>query len=661
MAVARLGSRLSSQTRTFIVLVVVVGLMLLAFDWTPNLLFIGLVQGLIVSVLAMGIVLVYRSSRIINFAIGDLGVPAAAILGVLVAKGNWPYWPALIFSLLVGTASGTVVELAVIRRLFKAPRVIVLVATIGVAEFARAVALVPALGFQNGELQASYPTPMSSSWHLGSVTIQGSQLLVLIVVPLITVVLWWLLGHTAFGESVRASATNADLARLTGISPKMMSTAIWTITGFLSAVAVILYATTTTGSAQLVAIGPETLLLGLTAALIGEMTSFPLAVAGAISVGLLYQILFYNYTNTQGLVQFVLFLVVLVLVARMRRADETGGESFSFAPRVPPIPERLRRIWWVRRMPQMIACAAVIAAVAIPYIIRQSEHHETYAIILATAVAAISVTVLTGWAGQLSLGQAAFAGIGGLTAAALVRGLTINIGWHAQRLAKGSLRPIELWCALALLIVAATLFGVALGRTNTRRLRLWSLAGAGGAIAGTAVLLVRSVDRTETLHPMPFGVSIFLGAVGACIVAVAVGIGALRVKGLLLAISTLAFAIAAEEYIFPRPFFVQTEGSPNVELPRGKFGPFDLTVHNRAYYLFTLAVLIVVLVLVGHLRRTGIGRMIIGVRENEPAAAALTVSPTRAKLTAFAMGGFLAGLGGALLGATVVVIGYGER
>ena len=82
---------------------------------------------------------------------------------------------------------------------------------------------------------------------------------------------------------------------------------------------------------------------------------------------------------------------------------------------------------------------------------------------------------------------------------------------------------------------------------------------------------------------------------------------------------------------------------------------------NRAYYYFTLAVLVLVLVVVGHLRRSGIGRTIIGVRENEQAAAALTVSPTRAKLTAFALGGFIAGLGGALLGGLVVTIGYAER
>src|SRR5437879_7165963 len=105
--------------------------------WTANLLVIGLVRGLIVSLIAMGIVLVYRSSRVINFAVGDLGVPAAAILAVAVGKSHWPYWLGLGGALLVGTVSGTVVEIAIIRRLSKAPRVIVLVATIGVAELAQ--------------------------------------------------------------------------------------------------------------------------------------------------------------------------------------------------------------------------------------------------------------------------------------------------------------------------------------------------------------------------------------------------------------------------------------------------------------------------------------------------------------------------------------------
>ena len=572
---------------------------MIATLFTANLLFIGLINGLSVALIAMGIVLVYRSSRVINFAVGDLGVPAAALLAVMVGQHHVPYWPGLIGALLVGTLSGTVIELAVIRRLFKAPRVIVLVATIGVAELARAVTYTLP-DYRTGQLQTEYPTPMSSHWQIGSVTVKGSQLLVLIVVPIITVGLWWLLGHTHFGDTVRAAATNSDLSRLTGISPKLMSTGVWTIAGFLSAAAVILYATSQ-GSAELVSIGPETLLIGLTAALIARMTSFPRAVVGAIVVSMVSQVLTFNFPNSTGLVQFVLFIIVLVLVARMSRADDAGGESFAFAPRVPPVPERLREIWWVRRMPQVLAGFALLVAVIIPIFVHESARHQTYAMILAFALCAVSVTVLTGWGGQLSLGQMAFAGIGALMAAAFVRGASLDIGWHSTRIIRG------------------------------------------------------------TLPKVPFVPAIFLGAIVACIVAVAVGAGALRVRGLLLAISTLAFAIAAEQYIFAQPLFSGSSGALTVDFPRGKLGPIDLASYNRNYYYFVLASLVIVLVLVGHLRRTGIGRAIIGVRENERAASALTVSPTRTKLTAFAVAGFVAGFGGALLGGLVVTIGYSER
>ena len=80
--------------------------------------------------------------------------------------------------------------------------------------------------------------------------------------------------------------------------------------------------------------------------------------------------------------------------------------------------------------------------------------------ILAFALCAVSVTVLTGWAGQLSLGQMAFAGIGALSAAALVRGATLNIGWRSHRLAEGSIRPIPMALAILAAIAAIGAFSL---------------------------------------------------------------------------------------------------------------------------------------------------------------------------------------------------------
>ncbi|MGH9029683.1 MAG: ATP-binding cassette domain-containing protein, partial [Acidimicrobiales bacterium] len=113
------------------------------------------------------------------------------------------------------------------------------------------------------------------------------------------------------------------------------------------------------------------------------------------------------------------------------------------------------------------------------------------------------------------------------------------------------------------------------------------------------------------------------------------------------------------DYIFPLPFF--SLGQDTVQLPRGNIGPFNIGLNNRGYYFGTLIALAVVLVLIGRIRRSGIGRTIIGVRENESAAAALTISAMKAKITAYAVGGFIAGLGGAILGGLVVTIGYTER
>ena len=211
---------------------------------------------------------------------------------------------------------------------------------------------------------------------------------------------------------------------------------------------------------------------------------------------------------------------------------------------------------------------------------------------------------------------------------------------------------------LALVALAAIAIGVVLARHRSTRVRAIAGAGAALCIVAGAVVFPAAIDRTGTVHRVPFVLAVVLGAAISSVVAAAVGVGALRVRGLLLAISTMAFAIAAEVYIFPRPILVGTEGSTTGEVDRGKLGPVDLTVHNRAYYFFALGTLVIVLLLVGHLRRTGIGRAIVGVRENEAGAAAFTVSPTRTKLTAFAFGGFLAGLGGAVLAGTVQTFGY---
>ena len=140
---------------------------------------------------------------------------------------------------------------------------------------------------------------------------------------------------------------------------------------------------------------------------------------------------------------------------------------------------------------------------------------------------------------------------------------------------------------------------------------------------------------------VPFVLALLLGATVALSRAPwSVGFGALRGQG------SAARRSARSRSRSPRRRTSSPgRSSPARSTPRpcssraANLGPVDLAHLNRSYYYFTLAALVVVLLVVGHLRRTGIGRTIIGVRENEPAASALTVSPGAAKLTAFAVGG----------------------
>jgi branched-subunit amino acid ABC-type transport system permease component len=106
---------------------------------TGQLLVDGVVQGMVYGLLAMSLVLVYRSNQVINFAVGNMGLVGAGLLVICNVNYGIPFWISVAIALVVGTLYGAVVELAVVRRLFRAPRVIVLVATIGVAQLSLAI------------------------------------------------------------------------------------------------------------------------------------------------------------------------------------------------------------------------------------------------------------------------------------------------------------------------------------------------------------------------------------------------------------------------------------------------------------------------------------------------------------------------------------------
>ena len=568
----------------------------LTLDAPRQIVFIGLIEGLSIGLLSLGIILIYRTSRVINFAVGSIGALAASMLALTVMNYGWNYWLALAAALVTGAAFAAVMELTVITRLFTAPRVILLVATIGIAQLADLfrVAL-PDLGIQIG---AQYPLPFTGEWTVAGVRITSAELIVIVLVPLITIGLSVLLGYTRLGKTVQAAASNADKARLSGINPKIVSTFVWTLAGLLAALSTTMLAGTKGQLVGLATIGPATLTRVLAAAMIGSLVSFPRALAGGVFIGVIEALIRFNYPGQAGRFEAVLFVAIALTVWFVTRRDRWGErESFSFAPRVRPVPEVLRDRWWIRHLSIIVALVGLLLAVALPLVVTLPSRQFLWSHMLLLALLALSLVVLTGWTGQLSLGQAAFAGIGALGTAALVRGQTLGIG-------------------------------------------------------------VGSASFDLDLPELPFLVAVLVMTAVCAVVAVVIGLGALRVRGLMLAVVTIAFALAAQQYLWRTNFFSGGNAS-SVTLQRSSIGPVDLAT-QRNYYWFSLVLLGVVMLMVARLRRSGIGRIIIAVRDNPDSAAAFTVSPTRAKLIGFGVAGAIAGIAGGAIGGLFVTIDFNQ-
>ncbi|HVN51575.1 MAG TPA: branched-chain amino acid ABC transporter permease/ATP-binding protein [Acidimicrobiales bacterium] len=555
---------------------------------TPQVVFDGLVSGLVFGLLAMGIVLVYRATRVINFAVGNMGVIGAGLIALLVLQYQVPFWLAVLAGLAAGVTYGAVVELVVIRRLFDAPRVIVLVATIGIAQLSLAIlASFPKISTPG----SPFPLAIGSSHTIGSVQVSGPELMILIVVPIVALLLGWFLNHTVVGKSVKASAENPDLARLAGISPKRVSTMVWAIAGALATLSLTLVVSQGGSADQLAMLGPATLVRSLAAAVIAGMSSFWRAFVAGIVIGVAEALVTFNFLDQPGLTDFLVLVAVLIAVYFQSRQPSGETENVLFVPKRRPIPERLAGRWWARNLDRAGLVGLGVVAVVVPVVVTQPSRHLLYTTILAFALAGLSLTILTGWLGQVSLGQMAFAGIGAFLAAAFHRGVTITVGF-------GSTQYFDVG-----------------------------------------------------LQALGLGPSVLLAAAVTAALAALIGLGALRVRGLLLAVSTFAFAEAASQFLYNQPILSGgfTEAVP---FTRNDLFGLDLT-SQRTYYFVVLAVFVLITAIVARLRRTGIGRTTIGVRDNPDAAAAYTVSSTRVKLRTFALAGGMAGLAGALLaGAT---------
>lgn len=415
----------------------------------------GALVGGRVALIALGIALVYRANRVINFSAGDLGQVPTMFAVLCVVTAGFPYWLGAATGLAAALLVGAVVEMAIIRRFFSSPRLILTVATIGVSQLLIALALWMPRWPIFGEL-TSVPRlepPFTFEVQIGGTNFFANDLLTALAVPICLVALGLFLKRSAAGTAIRGAAERADRAFTLGIPVHRLHTIVWVIASVLSFVAMWLRA----GAVGLPigeVLSPFFLIQALAAVVIGRMERLPTIVVAAIGIGIIDQAMTFQPGNKPAYNDAVLFVIVLValLVTHRPAVTRAGDVSTWRAVReIRPIPRELASLPEVRWAKWGGVALLTAALLALPVWLSESRINLA-AVIVIFGIVGVSLVVLTGWAGQVSLGQMAFAGIG----AAVGGAITADLGW-------------DLGIALLLGGIAGALIAMVIGYPAIRR------------------------------------------------------------------------------------------------------------------------------------------------------------------------------------------------
>ena len=529
---------------------------------------LGLGLGLLNALGATGLIVVYRAGRYVNFAQASIGAAAATFTFRLVSYKGWNWYVAVLLGLVIGVALAGLCELLFIQRLFTASRLVVTIATIGIAQFATFFGLLATnvIKAPPVSLGLTIPEPpLHVAFSVGPVRFGSAFVLVFCVVPVVLGAFALFMKKSRYGIVIEAGAQNVDRARLVGISVRGLSTAVWLLVGFLGALGAILAAPITNldlGSSG----GASQLLFALAPAMIAGLDSVAVGVIAALGLGIVQQALAFNYTSS-GPIQLTLFLVIIVVLFLRREKLGVGGrvqEASLTMGVLHPFPRELRSDRVLRGLRASGRLGCLVLAFVLPLVL-SLPHLSLSSVMVVYGVSALSLTVLTGYTGQVSFGQ-------------------------------------------------------------------WALAGVGGLLGGNLAVE----------HGLGFWPGLVLMPLVGAAVAVVVGVSALQLRGVLLGVTTLAFAVAASAYLFDLNLF-QTAGyvkAPTV------FG-VDLS-DERNFLYFCLIVFVLVFIAVGRLGSTTLGRNMAAVRDQSRVAAAYGISVFGTRLVAFAISGFIAALAGYL-------------
>jgi len=543
----------------------------------------GIPYGCTFALVAIGLVLTYRATGVFNFAFGAQAYVAALLYAVLtkhqVARGL----AGVLVIVVISPLCGVLFDRLVFSRIASANVAAKTIAALGLMVGLPALAAI-AFGPQTFNAPPSLLFNVNNVvFHVVGTPINGEQLSTVLMTLVVLVLLILLLRYTTLGLSMRAAVESPRMLRLQGVASGRVTASAWALSSALAGLAGILLAP----RYGQVSIDNYTVLLvgAIAAAAVAGLSSMGVATAVSIFMGVLIGVST-GYapsgsvwtTGVAAAVPFLTLMIVLALDPRMRRLEVSDDPLAAVDPPPVPLLPPPRSVLLDRSL-KTLGVAVLIAAIASVMTWVPSTWVFALTTGLALSMVFLSITLMTGAAGQVSLCQATFAGVGAFTA----------------------------------------------GQLATNR-------------------------------GMPIIVGALIGAFVAAVAGVLAALPALRLRGLALSLSTLTIALLADALVFPTSYI---GGPPNgLTVPRPTLGSISFaTESTRPFFLLVVLFIAGAGFLVRRLMRGISGRGLEASKQSPLAAEGLGYNPTKGRLSMFALSAALAGVGGALYGSLLQVVG----
>ena len=546
----------------------------------------GLPPGSVYALVALGFVLTYKTSGVFNFAFGAQAYVSAAMYFKAREVWGWDIAPALILAVFVlAPALGLVLERLIFSHLRTATQVARLVVALGLtvaipylfdvlAKFETVLGRTPTGIVPDGAIVFYDP--------FGVYAFSRNELVAMVVAVIGMVLLGLIFRYSSIGLRMRAVVESPRMTELNGVYADRVSAFSWALSSLFAGMAGVLIAPTFNTLAPLEFF--NLVVVAIAAAAVGRLVSLPLALAGGLGLGAFislfdtflprwsddYSFLVPIQDNLTPAIPFVVLFGVLVLSPGIGRSREITDPLSGVDPPPPSLAAETRSPTLTRATRVFGAVFFLIAGL----VVFTRADAEWMFLVTQTVILSIiflSITVITGMAGQISLCQGAFAAIGGFTV-------------------------FQLADRYELSVLAAALIG--------------ALIAAG--VAAALSLPVR------------------------------------RIGGIWVAIATLAFAYFFDAVMVKFTWVGGNSLLQGTRVPRPVVGPWDFA-DDRAFLVLAVVVLVAASFAVIRIRQGTIGQTLQAVRGSELAAQSIGISLGHARLVAFAVSGFLAGLGGALL------------